>query len=153
MGRRAPIGRFVRLGPPGGSRGGGQRIRVAVSLRSSRRAQRRLPRRSAWVLAVAVALAAPAGATIPATADDGYRAGSRVTTDFAGAEDGIAALIAQPDGMVVAAGSARVPHSHFALVRYHPDGRLDRSFGDHGKVTTRIGSGSLIQAAAPQPHG
>jgi uncharacterized delta-60 repeat protein len=124
-----------------------------VTLRSSRRAQRRLPRRSPWVLAVAVALAAPAGASIPGAVDDGYRAGSRVTTDFAGAEDGIAALIAQPDGTVVAAGSARVPHSEFALVRYRPDGNLDPGFGDHGKVTTRIGSGALIQAAARQPDG
>jgi len=124
-----------------------------VSPRSSRRAPRRLPRCSAWALAVAVALAAPAGATIPGSADDGYRAGSRVTTDFAGAEDGIAALIAQPDGTVLAAGSARVPYSEFALVRYRPDGSLDPDFGDHGKVTTRIGSGALIQAAARQADG
>lgn len=149
-------GRSAGLSPSvllGGSRGAGQRIPVAVTFRSSRRAQRRLLRRSAWVLAVAVALAAPAGATIPGAVDDGYRAGSRVTTDFAGAEDGIAALIAQPDGTVVAAGSARVPHSEFALVRYRPDGSLDPGFGDHGKVTTRIGSGALIQAAARQPDG
>ena len=124
-----------------------------MTLRSSRRARRRLPRRSAWVLAVAVALAAPAGATIPGAGDDGYRADSRVTTDFAGADDGIAALLAQPDGMVVAVGSARVPYSEFALVRYRPDGSLDPDFGDHGKVTTRIGSGAEVQAAARQPDG
>jgi uncharacterized delta-60 repeat protein len=104
-------------------------------------------------LAVAVAVAVPAGATIPGAVDDGYRAGSRVTTDFADSDDGIAALIAEPDGTLVAAGSARVPYPEFALVRYRPDGSLDPGFGDHGKVTTRIGAGALIQAAARQPDG
>src|SRR3989442_328768 len=111
----------------------------------------------AWLFAVAVAaLPWPAGATDvgPLLSNDGgYRSNSRVTTDFAGGHDAIAALVAQPDGTVVAAGSAQVPHPVFALARYRNDGTLDPGFGDHGKVTSRIGPGSLIMALGRQADG
>ena len=111
----------------------------------------------AWLFAVAVAaLPWPAGATDvgPLLSNDGgYRSNSRVTTDFAGGHDAIAALVAQPDGTVVAAGSAQVPHPVFALARYRNDGTLDPDFGDHGKVTSRIGPGSLIMALGRQADG
>jgi beta-propeller uncharacterized protein DUF5122 len=42
-----------------------------------------------------------------------------VTTDFAGDNDSAAALVLQPDGKLVAAGSAAIqPSFDFALARY-----------------------------------
>jgi uncharacterized delta-60 repeat protein len=45
------------------------------------------------------------------------------------------ALVLQPDGKLVAAGT----NDHFALVRYKRNGSLDKGFGRHGKVTTAFG--------------
>lgn len=50
------------------------------------------------------------------------------------------ALALQPDGRIVVAGNAeRAPGDHdFALVRFLPDGTLDDSFGDGGRVVFGI---------------
>jgi uncharacterized delta-60 repeat protein len=46
-------------------------------------------------------------------------------------------LAIQPDGKLIVAGGDYVGGSEdFALARYNPDGRLDTSFGDGGKVLT-----------------
>ncbi len=42
----------------------------------------------------------------------------------------------QPDGRIIAAGNAGYSFPRFALARYRPNGRLDRSFGNGGKVST-----------------
>jgi uncharacterized delta-60 repeat protein len=56
-------------------------------------------------------------------------------------DDEANALLIQPDGKLVAAGSSQVtPDDRFALARYRPDGTLDAGFGTGGKVTTAIGS-------------
>ena len=62
-----------------------------------------------------------------------------VTTNFFGQNDVATSVVIQPDGKIVAAGYAQhAPQKgyDFALVRYHIDGSLDRSFGQEGKVTT-----------------
>jgi uncharacterized delta-60 repeat protein len=64
----------------------------------------------------------------------------------------------QSDGRIVAAGSAYSyadETTRLALARYHPDGRLDRSFGGTGKVRTGFASASVSQAfaLAIQPDG
>ena len=59
------------------------------------------------------------------------------------------ALVIQPDGKIVAAGSSG-SSSDFTLVRYNPDGTLDATFGTGGKVTTAIGSGGWAQALGIQ---
>lgn len=49
------------------------------------------------------------------------------------------ALLLQPDGKLVAAGTAvdfTAHHKSFALARYNPDGSLDATFGDGGRVLT-----------------
>lgn len=53
-------------------------------------------------------------------------------------------LALQPDGKIVAVGRARTPTGgfDFALARYLPDGQLDGSFGNGGKVFTSIGPGT-----------
>lgn len=43
----------------------------------------------------------------------------------------------QSDGKIIAAGEAEINGARdFALVRYNPDGSLDTSFGNEGKITT-----------------
>jgi uncharacterized delta-60 repeat protein len=62
--------------------------------------------------------------------DDGV-----VRTDFSGSGDTAAAVVIQPDGKIVVAGSAG---GKFALARHNQDGSLDDTFGGDGKVVTNI---------------
>lgn len=57
--------------------------------------------------------------------------------------DSVYALALQADGKIVAGGRSyeSVKDTHFALVRYNPDGSLDSSFGSGGKVVTDFGPG------------
>jgi uncharacterized delta-60 repeat protein len=57
------------------------------------------------------------------------------------------ALALQPDGKLVAAGWAggyQYRGTRFALARYQPDGRLDRSFGGDGTILTRLGGAHAV---------
>ena len=59
------------------------------------------------------------------------------------------AIAVQPDGKIVAVGfstPAVGPSSDFALVRYESTGRVDRRFGDNGRVLTDFTGGSMDQA-------
>jgi uncharacterized delta-60 repeat protein len=80
-----------------------------------------------------------------------------VTTDFAGGSDLAFGVALQPDGKIVAAGTATrgaTIISDFALARYNPDGSLDATFGSAGKVTTDFGGDSdRAQSVALQPDG
>ena len=76
--------------------------------------------------------------------DDGI-----VTTDL-GSDDTARAMVRQPDGKLVLAGSTA---GDFALVRYQPDGSVDASFGDGGIITTDFGSDDEAHALAIQPDG
>jgi len=61
----------------------------------------------------------------------------KTITDFEGDGDLIAAMALQPDGKIVAAGrSSNGQHYDFALARYQPNGVLDNTFGDEGRVIT-----------------
>jgi uncharacterized delta-60 repeat protein len=87
--------------------------------------------------------------------DRTFGSGAKVTTNFGGVS-AARALALQPDGKIVAAGSARVfgpsnTGSGFALARYEPDGTVDTSFGTGGKVTTDFGGAVL--GVALQPDG
>jgi uncharacterized delta-60 repeat protein len=50
--------------------------------------------------------------------------------------DEATAVAIQSDGRIVAAGHSGSSFPEFALARYRPRGRLDRTFGKDGKVTT-----------------
>ncbi len=69
-----------------------------------------------------------------------FGTGGKVTTPVG--SGGVArALRAQPDGRLIAAGSAsNGSNDDFALVRYNVDGSLDGTFGTGGKVTTPFGA-------------
>src|SRR3954463_3517632 len=74
------------------------------------------------------------GADTPAT--------SLIKIDFPGGIEEVADIAAYPDGKILIAGdfdtgppddvSAFTPHA--MLVRLNPDGSLDQSFADHGKL-------------------
>lgn len=70
-------------------------------------------------------------------------------TEVAGQDDANA-IVATPDGGLVAAGEANFSA---ALVRYRPDGSLDPDFGDAGHVTTAVGTRARAFAIARQPDG
>jgi uncharacterized delta-60 repeat protein len=86
--------------------------------------------------------------------DPSFGRAGKVTTDFFGASDEAFALAVQ-DGKLVAAGSAdRRFDTDFALARYRADGRLDRSFGRRGRVTTDFVDGlDQIRALIVQADG
>src|SRR5437588_2503881 len=96
---------------------------------------RRLPLLVAIGLAFATPVLAAGGELDPTFAGNG-----RVITDFAAGSDDTARDVAvQPDGQVVVAGEmlSRTEH-RIAVVRYTPDGSLDRTFGINGRVKSRI---------------
>jgi uncharacterized delta-60 repeat protein len=66
---------------------------------------------------------------------------------------GASAVAVQPNGKIVATGSAfvaqgRFLHNAFALVRYLPDGSPDSLFGRGGKVRVDFGRGGDVDASA-----
>ncbi|MDE2180609.1 MAG: hypothetical protein KGJ40_07160, partial [candidate division NC10 bacterium] len=93
------------------------------------------------------------------TLDTSFGSGGKVTTDF-GFKDTAFALILQPDGKLVAAGTSaqfggNSNTDRFALARYNADGSLDPSFGGGGTVTTGFEGTTLDDAFALilQPDG
>ena len=91
------------------------------------------------------------------TLDPSFGNGGKVRTDFDGYNDDAMAVLVQPDGRIVAAGSAKNPFNFydFALARYEADGTLDTSFGQGGKVRTDFGAQNFDRArsAVLQPDG
>lgn len=82
--------------------------------------------------------------------DPDFGSGSIVTTDFGGA-DKANAIVLQPDGKIVVAGSRHKDDDDFALARYQSNGSLDSTFSDDGKVITDFGDG--VNALSLQPDG
>jgi uncharacterized delta-60 repeat protein len=87
------------------------------------------------------------------TLDTSFGTDGRVTTDFGGLDEAHAVVV-QPDGKILAAGSTYSPFlSGFALARYNPDGSLDAGFGSGGKVTTSFGGIDGAGGLVLQPDG
>jgi uncharacterized delta-60 repeat protein len=84
--------------------------------------------------------------------------GGIVTTDL-GAQDEVASVLVQPDGKIIGIGrSQRITVSsrgetieapQLALVRFHVDGSVDRSFGDGGRQLLDVGAYAHAAALAP----
>ena len=84
--------------------------------------------------------------------------GSVSTTFPNSSNTGANALVIQPNGDIVAAGSAETSGnqavSSFALARYLSTGKLDNTFGNGGLVTTSFGNAAAsISAAVLQSDG
>jgi uncharacterized delta-60 repeat protein len=91
------------------------------------------------------------------TPDPTFGNGGQVSTDFLGFEDDAFSVLIQPDGKIVAVGSANDPATFydFAAVRYLSNGTLDTTFGVAGKVHTDFGDQNFDRArsAALQSDG
>src|SRR5215470_9007411 len=89
--------------------------------------------------------------------DTTFGNGGTVSTDFVGMEDDAFSVLIQPDGKLVAVGSANNPATYydFAAVRYLSNGAIDATFGVAGKVSTDFGVAGFDRArsAALQPDG
>jgi uncharacterized delta-60 repeat protein len=97
--------------------------------------------------------------TLTGLLDSDFGDRSRATTDF-GADDAAAALLGQPDGRLVVAGctgcscSTCPGQGDFALARYNPNGALDATFGNNGRITTDFGGvNDAATALAALPDG
>ena len=83
--------------------------------------------------------------------DNSFGSGGKVLTDLGGAAS-VGALVIQPDGKLVVAGTAG---TSFALARYQTNGLLDTTFGTGGTVSTYAGGGIGTGATGllRQPNG
>lgn len=82
--------------------------------------------------------------------DPAFGSGGVVTTDVSTGPDQVLDLRLQPDGSILAAGTAG---DQFAIARYRHDGTLDPDFGDGGVVLTTAGFWGTPNAARLQPDG
>lgn len=88
--------------------------------------------------------------------DSSFDMDGKVMTAIGSKDDLAAAVKIQPDGKIVVAGSSIIGAGlDISMVRYLPNGSLDGSFGNLGRVVTDVGAGSLDlgQSLAIQPNG
>lgn len=89
--------------------------------------------------------------------DTSFGTGGKVITVFANVTENANALLLQPDGKIMIAGSIAQPgvvDSSWALVRYNNNGSLDTSFGNGGLVRTNVGTYlDSVGSIALQPDG
>ena len=89
--------------------------------------------------------------------DPTFGTGGIVRTDFAGNIDQANAIVVQPNGQIIAAGSSfsnSKTVEDFIVARYNANGSLDKRFGKNGKITTDFFRNvDSISAIAIQPDG
>jgi len=86
--------------------------------------------------------------------DTSFGTNGSVVTSIDGGDTAYAVVV-QPDGKILVAGTSITTRNEFAVVRYNADGSLDTSFDGDGIVTTPIGlgSGAIAYAIALQADG
>ena len=87
--------------------------------------------------------------------DTAFKGNGKATTDF-GADEGAFAILAQPDGKLVAIGERMGANGRdFAVARFHGDGSLDTTLDEDGKLRVDLATGSEDAATggALQPDG
>jgi uncharacterized delta-60 repeat protein len=73
--------------------------------------------------------------------DTSFDGDGKALTDILGSHDNVNALAVQADGKIVAAGQSLTSNVwKFSLVRYNPNGSLDGTFDNDGKLTAPVGS-------------
>ena len=89
--------------------------------------------------------------------DTSFGVGGKITTDFLGGFDDLAAMAVDPSGRIVATGVVQDTGGIgylFATARYDVNGNLDASFGSGGKVLQRFPQEyGVSRALALQPDG
>jgi uncharacterized delta-60 repeat protein len=78
--------------------------------------------------------------------DTTFSGDGKVTTDFSH-HDEAHAIVIQPDGKIVVAGRAPGKNGRFLVIRYRPDGRLDKTFSGDGKNFTNFTHGDDVALA------
>ena len=64
------------------------------------------------------------------------------------------AMVVQPDGKILVAGSSPFhSSSHLSVVRYKPNGRTDKDFGKNGRAVISLKGGSVAYSMALQADG
>ncbi|HWE63355.1 MAG TPA: hypothetical protein VHB98_16690, partial [Chloroflexota bacterium] len=128
--------------------------RAAESAQPARGRSRRLPVLAVLLAVLALALVRPGLARAGsggASLAPGFGTGGTVVTDINNHSDDTAAGVAiQPDHKIVVAGTTGTdPNFRVALVRYNPDGSLDKTFGSNH---TGIVIGSNWPAGVTDPQ-
>jgi uncharacterized delta-60 repeat protein len=103
---------------------------------------------------VATATAAAAGG--PGSLDQSFGEGGKVLTSFGWSYQSLTDVALQADGTIVAVGFGTRPGGKDVgiVLRYLPDGTLDRTFGGQGRVVLRTDHGAAgLFALAIQPDG
>jgi uncharacterized delta-60 repeat protein len=92
--------------------------------------------------------------TLDGTLDTSFGSGGVVSIQ-PGTDNVLKSLLVQPDGRIVAVGSAVNSASQriWALARFNVDGSLDSSFGSGGITTSNITGNDWAQGSALQPNG
>jgi uncharacterized delta-60 repeat protein len=72
--------------------------------------------------------------------DHSFSRDGLATIDFGNSYEGAEALVLQPNGKILIAGGGGRNYD-FALARFRPDGRLDRTFSHDGRMTVSFGPG------------
>ncbi len=87
--------------------------------------------------------------------DSTFATGGSTITPIGSANDRARAMLTQPDGKIVVAGTCNNGvDSDFCAVRYLPNGTLDPSFGSGGKVVTAFSNrDDVVIAMTLQPDG
>jgi uncharacterized delta-60 repeat protein len=83
--------------------------------------------------------------------DASFGSGGRIITSFGNSSAGIDIALQPDDKIVVAGFSGNWPSSDFALVRYNPDGTLDKNFHYSGLFTTRFNGDAWGETVVMQP--
>ena len=91
------------------------------------------------------------------TLDPTFGSGGSVMTDITPGSDFVSSVVIQPDGGILAAGTAvssNYGQSDLAFARYLPDGTLDPAFGAGGRLQLDVdGTEDRLSALALQPDG
>ncbi|HEY7986383.1 MAG TPA: cadherin-like domain-containing protein, partial [Methylophilaceae bacterium] len=95
---------------------------------------------------------------VDGSVDNSFNSNGKVFTDFGSLTDSANAVVVQPDGKILVAGTAGGTAStaaSFAVARYNSDGSLDSTFDGNGKATTNFTSvlGSAASSVALQADG
>ena len=77
------------------------------------------------------------------TLDSSFGRNGKLRTDIGRNAEAAEGVAIQANGKIVAAGMAGY-FRKFAVARYKPDGTLDSSFGNGGRVTTSFGAGDVV---------
>ncbi len=88
------------------------------------------------------------------TLDPSFAVNGKLSIDLPGYNHEVPiAMLEQPDHRLLFAGSIGYPSWNVLLVRTHPDGSLDTSFGENGILIDSIQGNSNAYALALQPDG